>query len=360
MCSVCSLSGHFSEEERLKGDSRRCELCALDSTCLPVALTAEPEKIAACPTEMVDSPAQIVECPDEVFAEQEAHAVVQESEEPSSRTGLKSPEDFSVRVTDFEPSDHPDWVTSTYYVPSGLVKEICENLGFEWDEIQGITRDAFATGGNERFPKYYQKNCSGSKGDGSFDMDWSQKTNPLLWINAPFEHMDRVVEKICHDRAKAIVVAPCWDEKAPWLQRLDAISESCFEVPRSWKLFTNHKGVALPQQWWKTRVYLVDGNWDEVFGLSDEEESEDEEDSPRTASKHRLRGVGYIKHDRRYPVLSDSEEVVADMHRDLKHYGYAEPRRIRSVTTAFTKESQDAEVHAAIERVKKRFGGTSL
>ena len=121
---------------------------------------------------------------------------------PETLMGL-FPVGKATRSEGFEPLGHPDWRTSTYYVPSPKVKTICESLGPEWDQaLRSTTRDAFASSGNKRFTtillvRYYDKGCSGLSGGGCFDKGWSQKGNPLLLINAPFEHMDEVVAKIC-------------------------------------------------------------------------------------------------------------------------------------------------------------------
>ena len=293
-------------------------------------------------------------------------------EQPNSNSKRYIPpetlmEHFSVgkvtRSEVFEPSGHPDWRTSTYYVPSPKVKTICESLGLEWDQaLWSTTRDAFASSGNERFRQYYDKWCSGQSGRGSFDKDWSQKANPLLWINAPFEHMDEVVAKICCDRARAVVIAPVWDESAPWLQCLDSISESRFDIPHSWKLFTNPQGIELPQRWWHTRAYLVDGTWyDADFGLSDEEASDDDEEPQITASKFNHRAVGHISSDGHLSNarMRDDSQVVADMARDLRFFE-GPKRRIRSVTTAVEDSEVSLAKSEAIERIKARYGPTSL
>jgi len=270
--------------------------------------------------------------------------------------------------SEFELSGHPDWLTSTYYVASGLVPQIFEGLGVGWDErIEKTTRDAFATFGNQRFRKYYDKQCSGPEGRGSFDKDWSQNKNPLLWINAPFEHMEEVVEKIVHDRARAVVIAPVWDESAPWLVKLDSISESSFEIPKNWKLFVDQSGNPLPQRWWSTRAYLVDGEWDEVIhGMSDEEESGSDSDSSAksvriiTATKLPTNHRFTSSHFADPSVLADHEgEVTADINRVLATHNIP-TKRISSVTVPLNKGTHDERVQAAIDRIKSRFGETSL
>ena len=260
-----------------------------------------------------------------------------------------------VAQQDFEHSEHPNWVSSTYYVPDQHVATIFEELGLGWDEeVRETTRDAFASDSNKRFRKYFDKHCSGPDGQGSFGKDWSKDS--LLWVNAPFEKMDQVVQKIYHDRARAVVIAPVWEDTS-WLQALDMIQESCFEIPRHWNLFVDQFGNSLPQRWWSCRAYLVDGYWQDEDGISDEE-SDDEE---LTTTKHVRRPIGHVSaFNDNFVNTSSSDQVVADLHRTLKDTPGIPSRRVRSVTTAVGELQQSPKVLAAIDRIKKEFGPTSL
>ena len=54
----------------------------------------------------------------------------------------------------------------------------------------------------------------------AFDEDWGQ--DDLLWINAPFQKISPVFQKVVKEKAKAILVVPEWETEW-WWQRVENI-----------------------------------------------------------------------------------------------------------------------------------------
>ena len=270
----------------------------------------------------------------------------------------------------FELSGHPDWVTSTYYVADQHVVDIFQGLGLHWDEaIQKTTRDCFSTSNNKRFNKHFTKHSSGADGDGAFGKDWSK--DKLLWINPPFERMQEVVDKIVHDGARAVVVAPCWDETAPWFETLNEMSENYFEIPHHWKLFVDQFGIPLPQRHWKTTAFLVDGTIID-YSLSSEDEEEEEEsfaisqvssrplqNKELTTSLHTHSSFGHVESYRNRVVTTTDDQVVRDVKRALDRANIPS-RRIRSVTIPTGETIHCPKTASLVDKIKKDFAKTSL
>jgi hypothetical protein len=101
-------------------------------------------------------------------------------------------------------SQKQKWVTCDYAVTEDLVKKIVERFGTP-------TLDAFASEKNRRFSRFWsEKNSAWTK-------NW--KNHGLLWINPPYDEMERVVAKIVEDKAEAILIVPQWDTH-PWWPRV--------------------------------------------------------------------------------------------------------------------------------------------
>ena len=95
------------------------------------------------------------------------------------------------------------WRTRDYAVRQEVVEEIIKKFGCEVPVL-----DAFATPENRRFPKFWDL-----KKD-AFSQNWNEAG--FLWVNPPFDVMDRVVEKLVQEKVKAIVVAPVWKHMVWW------------------------------------------------------------------------------------------------------------------------------------------------
>lgn len=113
------------------------------------------------------------------------------------------------------------------------------------------TVDAFASADNARFERYW------SLEDSAWHHDWGKEG--LLWINAPCEMYERVLERLIEDRARAIVVCPEWVHLR-WYRNLRRYAIDSFRIPRGVRLYRREgKGRRpLKQRRWNTMCFLVD------------------------------------------------------------------------------------------------------
>ena len=141
------------------------------------------------------------------------------------------------------------WTTDDYAVRSDLVSEVVKALD------AGIpTVDAFASETNKRFAKFW------SVKEDAFEKDWSQED--LLWINAPFQKISEVVQKVVKEKAKAIIIVPEWETEW-WWQRVENISMRRFKFRREPIFLKGGKLLQEPPTW-DVWAFLVDGGLDHV------------------------------------------------------------------------------------------------
>ena len=108
------------------------------------------------------------------------------------------------------------------------------------------TVDAFASAKNKRFPRHWED---------AFREDWSSE---ILWANPPFSRMPEVIDKICLERAKGILIVPEWPSQA-WYHVLGTIALGWWEIPHDVPLFQTEEGILLPQRKnWHTRAVVFD------------------------------------------------------------------------------------------------------
>lgn len=141
-------------------------------------------------------------------------------------------------------TDNPTWASSVYTVVDTIRDCIINEFG------STPTVDAFATKHNKRFKRYWDKTMD------AFTRDWSSE--PLLWINGPFEYYSRIVDKIINDGARAIIVCPKW-ERMKWWKRIQKIKTASYTLPLGVKIFQNSNGKPLRPRPWRTVALLVDG-----------------------------------------------------------------------------------------------------
>ena len=91
------------------------------------------------------------------------------------------------------------WQTCDYAVDPVVVRQIVDHFGVREPKV-----DAFASVDNRRFPVFW------SEADSAWSRSWTWRRQGLLWMNPPYDVIDDVVEKICADRAKVILVVPEW------------------------------------------------------------------------------------------------------------------------------------------------------
>ena len=201
-------------------------------------------------------------------------------------------------------------------------KTIVEELGGEQPSI-----DAFASPKNNQFPRFWTPK------DSAWDKDWHSEG--LMWINAPFDQLGKIAQKIIDDHAKAIVIAPKWTHM-PWWGELDRISKTRFEVPEGTQAYRDAVGRVQPARRWQTVAFLVDG------ALDVPELEEDEEDP-----------FWYV--DQRDEVHTDpSNPMVSYVRRKTR----SEARRIHTVE--HSQDSAPSDTRKYTELIQKRFGRTAL
>ena len=148
------------------------------------------------------------------------------------------------RQTDKKKTDNPKWVSSVYTVVDTMRDCIINKFNLT------PTVDAFATKHNRRFKRFWNKETD------AFTRDWSSEQ--LLWVNGPFEHYNRIVDKIISDGAKAIVICPMW-QRMKWWKRIQSIKIDSYLLPLGVKIFQDSHGKPLRPRPWRTMALLVDG-----------------------------------------------------------------------------------------------------
>ena len=84
----------------------------------------------------------------------------------------------------------------------------------------GVPRvDCFAAKHNARFQTFW------SVKDNAWNKSWSQQKHGLLWMNPPYEDVDlqRMVDKLRADQAKAIIIVPGWQRSKWWKDVQDIV-----------------------------------------------------------------------------------------------------------------------------------------
>ena len=109
------------------------------------------------------------------------------------------------------------------------------------------TVDAFANAGNRLTEKYWDLATD------AFTQDWSDE---VLWINPPFDCMERVVSKILSEQAHGLMIVPCWPRQV-WFSVLESISINWIDLPATDEVFETVHGHPLGHRpGWTTRVVL--------------------------------------------------------------------------------------------------------
>ena len=131
-------------------------------------------------------------------------------------------------------------LTESYTVTDALRDKVVAWAGFT------PTVDAFASAKNKRFPRHWED---------AFEEDWSSE---ILWANPPFSRLSEVVDKICLEQARGILIVPEWPSQA-WYHVLGSIALGWWETPHDLPLFQTEEGAPLPQKGnWHTRAVVFD------------------------------------------------------------------------------------------------------
>ena len=145
------------------------------------------------------------------------------------------------------------WKTSDYAVAPGIVQQIVDRLNAGTPQV-----DCFATGQNKRFPQFWSTEQS------AWDKHWGPEHNGLLWMNPPFDEIDRVVHKLKMDKGKAILVVPAW-RKLSWWQDLRDIVVQKWRIPKQHGLFLQQGITPMPAPKWDVWAFLVDGGLEDMI-----------------------------------------------------------------------------------------------
>ena len=102
-----------------------------------------------------------------------------------------------------------------YSVVDEWVKRITDWAGFVPDV------DAFASRKNKRFPKYWDLTKN------AFCQNWSKNK---LWINPPFDLLERIINEIVEQGAYGIIVVPVWRSEV-WWKPLSNLAIDWVDIP---------------------------------------------------------------------------------------------------------------------------------
>ena len=111
------------------------------------------------------------------------------------------------------------------------------------------TIDAFASGANRQFRRYW------SKTDNALRQDWSEED--CLWLNPPFSLYPQVVEKIFLQGARGIAIVPKWERQDSYWA-LGQAAVDWVDLPHDIPVFQDDSGTVCPQRGWDTCVVLFD------------------------------------------------------------------------------------------------------
>ena len=193
-----------------------------------------------------------------------------------------------------EPLNCKKWKSVCYLVVDKLRDILVDS--FEKNHNFCPQVDAFANKKNKRFPKFYEN---------AWSEDWSES----LWMIPAFDVLPRVVQKLKHSGAKAILIVPNWP-KQTWFKDIMDISIDIIELPhKGVKLYCEDNSKPLPQRSWSTLACLVDGNlgdyWQDASAMGTGEvisnwsrndeievDRDDREQNPNTSSQKEGRTIG--------------------------------------------------------------------
>jgi hypothetical protein len=117
------------------------------------------------------------------------------------------------------------------------------------------TLDAFACRATALLPRY----CSAGPDPGclqrdAFTMLW---THEHVWLNPPWELLQKVIYKLRTDKARGILIVPFWPAQ-PWWPSLLQIAEEFVALPRpSFCVRPAHNGVVEPLLHSSLRLFAV-------------------------------------------------------------------------------------------------------
>ena len=112
--------------------------------------------------------------------------------------------------------------------------------------------DAFSNVGNWRCKNWWGP---GSPfGEDAFEQSWAGK---VLWLNPPFDFLDRVLAKLVKDGAHGILVLPEWPRRKYFQTAMNLCLDQ-IHFPKGFKFFERPGWMARGLQWPVRVVLIVD------------------------------------------------------------------------------------------------------
>ena len=263
---------------------------------------------------------------------------------------IDSPQDASQKTADRAPQDRrqkkSSWRTCDYAVNPSLVQKILKEFDAGIPEV-----DVFAAEHNKRFEKYW------SEADSAWKHPWDQGHHQLLWMNPPFDQIEKMVDKLRKDRARAIVIVPGWRQSG-WWERLQDIVVNQMVIPRGKGVFLREGHDPMPPTSWSVWAFLVDGNI-----LDNEDAACSVEAGIDTWTMSTLPGVGFDQTDDVFKLEPAEVDfvaacVLASSVERTPTIGGHRHRRVRSVVKTLSSEEPphlQAKIEAGIQMIKNEF-----
>ena len=115
--------------------------------------------------------------------------------------------------------------------------------------------DMFANAKHHQVPRYYSNEADPlSVGRDAFTANWAVEAAP--YCNPPWPAITRTLQKIAHDRVRAMVVVPEWPS-APWQHLWSQLCEK--EILIRDAIYLDDEGRLRPKPRWDTKIGILDG-----------------------------------------------------------------------------------------------------
>ena len=98
------------------------------------------------------------------------------------------------------------------------------------------TLDVFASKNNAKAPRFLTSK------ENAFTHSWSSE---ILWIFAPFDRLEAVVQKIVDDQAMGIILIPIW-KRRQWFHALGRIAVTWWNLPLDESALLTGRGTSIP------------------------------------------------------------------------------------------------------------------
>eukprot|EP00873_Tetraselmis_striata_P024069 jgi/Tetstr1/444333/TSEL_032224.t1 len=126
--------------------------------------------------------------------------------------------------------DPSQWALSPWHTELIQQRWAVANIAFEQKQILDVFGDE-VTAKSEHF--FSRALCPGTSGIDGFTQAWftSAVPKPLCWVNGPFTHMTRIIQKLIDERTDAVLIFPDW--VAGWRAMLSELPvRDAFTLPK--------------------------------------------------------------------------------------------------------------------------------